>query len=97
MCVAHIGERIGEQAMKACLDGQLGNYLTDAQKGIVIAALPRARECIALAAAWCEYRTKCAAPKTSCAGPKKQNGPDIAVRPVSLCKTPRNGRDSARD
>src|SRR5215469_5036129 len=45
----------------------------------------------------CENRTKCAASKIRIARAEKQNGPDIAVRPASLCKTPRNGRDSARD
>jgi hypothetical protein len=35
--------------------------------------------------------------KKRCAVPKKPSGPDIAVRPASLCKTPRNGRDFARD
>src|SRR5215469_17059143 len=45
----------------------------------------------------CEHRTKCAASKIRNARAEKQNAPVIAVRPVALCKTPRNGRDSARD
>jgi hypothetical protein len=36
----------------------------------------------------CEYRTKCTPAKKNFAEPKKQNGPDITVRPASPCKTP---------
>jgi hypothetical protein len=46
--------------------------------------------------ALCEHRTECAVSKKRRAVPKKQSGPDISVRPASLCKTPRNGRDFAR-